>query len=203
LIATNQKENMMEFNSLTDVLIDELGDLYDAEKQLVDALPKMAAAAHAYELREAFEAHLEETARQVERLDEAFAEMGIRFVPARTSDAMRGLVEEAGHVIEAGGDSVALDAALIGAAQRIEHYEIGAYGTARALAAELEFDATKALLDQTLDEEGKANKILAKLATGGMLSSGINRIAAERSFTDQVEEPESSDRADAESQAVS
>ena len=179
----------MEFNSLTDVLIEELGDLYSAEKQLVDALPKIAAAAHSYELREAVESHLEETRHHVERLDQAFAELGIRFAPTKTCEAMKGLIEEGDGVIGASGDSVAIDAALIGAAQRIEHYEIGAYGTARALAGELHLDTTSALLDQTLDEEGKANKTLTKLATGGMLSSGINRMAAERSESEPVDEP--------------
>ena len=111
--------------------------------------------------------------------------MGIRFAPTKTCEAMRGLIEEGDTVIGATGDSVAIDAALIGAAQRIEHYEIGAYGTARALAAErFHLDTTSALLDQTLEEEGKANKTLTKLATGGMLSSGINRLAAERSDTE-------------------
>ena len=94
---------------------------------------------------------------------------------------------------------MALDAALIGAAQRIEHYEIAAYGTARALAGELHLDTTSALLDQTLDEEGKANKTLTKLASGGMLSSGINRKAAERADAEPLEEAATNDRADADS----
>lgn len=174
----------MELKSLTDVLVDELGDLYSAEQQLIDALPNMAAAAHAYELREAFEIHLEQTRTHVERLDQAFAEMGIRFVPSKTCNAMKGLIEDSENVINATGDSVAIDAALIGAAQRVEHYEIASYGTARALAGELGLDKTSALLDQTLDEEGDANKLLTKLAAGGFMSSGINRIAATRSDSD-------------------
>lgn len=170
----------MELSSLTDVLVEELGDLYSAEQQLVEALPKMAAAAHSYELRGAFESHLEETRVHVERLEQAFAELGIRFAPTKTCRAMQGLLEEGNEIITATGDSVALDSALIGAGQRIEHYEIASYGTARALAGELGLDTTSSLLDQTLDEEGKANKHLTKLATGGFLSSGINRLAAER-----------------------
>ena len=192
----------MEFNSLTDVLIKELGDLRSAETQLVDALPMMAAAAHSYELREALESHLEETTHHVERLDEAFAEMGIRFAPTRICEAMKGLIEDGSDVIGATGDSVAIDAALIGVAQRIEDYEIGAYDTARALAGELHLATTSALLDQTIGEEGKALKTLTKLATGGMLSSGINRMAAERSSSEHEEEPDPSDRADAESPVV-
>ncbi len=192
----------MEFNSLTDVLIEELGDLYSAEKQLVDALPKMAAAARSYELREALESHLAETMHHVERLDQAFADMGIRFAPTKTCEAMKGLIKETDDVIGATGDSVAIDAALIGAAQRIERYEIGAYGTARAHAVELHLGTTSALLDRTLDEEGRADKTLTKLAGGGMLSSGINRIAAERADSEPVEDPEPVDPAGAESPVV-
>jgi ferritin-like metal-binding protein YciE len=192
----------MELNSLTDVLIEELGDLHSAETQLVEALPRMAAAAHSYELREALESHLEETTHHVERLDQAFSEMGIRFAPRKTCEAMKGLIAEGDDLIGARGDSVAIDAALIGAAQRIEQYEIGAYGTARALAGELHLETTSALLDQTLDEEGKANKTLTKLASGGMLSSGINRIAAERSESEPVEQPDPNERADTDSPVV-
>ena len=192
----------MEYNTLTDVLIDELGDLHGAEKQLVEVLPKLAGAAHSYELREALESHLEETTRHVERLDQAFTEMGIRFAPTKTGQAMKGLIEDSEYVIAATGDSVAIDAALIGAAQRIEQYEIGAYSTARALADELHLDTTSALLEQTLGEEGKANKALTKLATGGMLSSGINRKAAERSDSEATEEPDPNDHADVEGAAV-
>ena len=192
----------MEFNSLTDVLVQELGDLYSAEQQLVVAMPRLAAAAHSYDLREALEAHLVETTHHVERLDQAFADMGIRFAPTKTCQAMKGLIDEGDDIIAATGDSVAIDAALIGAAQRIEHYEIGAYGTARALASELHLDTASALLDQTLDEEGKANKTLTKLATGGMLSSGINRKAAERSDNEPFEEAHPNERADADSAVV-
>ncbi len=152
----------------------------------------MAAAAHAYEPSGGDDDHptSEETTHHVERLSQIFAEMGIRFAPTKTCEAMRGLIEESDDVIGASGDSVAIDAALIGAAQRIEQYEIGAYGTARALAGELHLDTTNTLLDRTLDEEAKANKTLGKLATGGMLSSGINRMAAERAETLAAERAE-------------
>ena len=130
----------MQINSLTDVLVDELGDLLSAETQLVEGLPRMASAAHAYALRDAFESHLEETRRHVERLEQSFAEMGIRFAPKRTSNGMQGLLQDSEGLIGATGDSVAIDAGLIGAAQRIEHYEIAGYGTARALADELGLD---------------------------------------------------------------
>jgi ferritin-like metal-binding protein YciE len=174
----------MEFSSLSDVLVNELGDLYSAEQQLVEALPRMASAANSYELREAFESDLQETRSHVERLDQAFADMGIRFAPSNTCHAMQGLLEDNDAIINATGDSVAIDAALIGAAQRVEHFEISCYGTARALAGELGLDTTRSLLEQTLEEEGKTNKRLTKLAAGGRLSSGINHMAATRSDVD-------------------
>jgi ferritin-like metal-binding protein YciE len=179
-----QKGIIMELGSLSDVLVNELGDLYSAEQQLVEALPRMASAANSYELREAFESDMQETRSHVERLDQAFADMGIRFAPSNTCHAMQGLLEDNDAIINATGDSVAIDAALIGAAQRVEHFEISCYGTARALAGELGLDTTRSLLEQTLEEEGKTNKRLTKLAAGGRLSSGINHMAATRSDVD-------------------
>jgi ferritin-like metal-binding protein YciE len=180
----------MEVNSLFDVLVNELGDLYSAEQQLVEALPNMASAANSYALREAFESHLQETRSHVERLDQTFADMGIRFAPSKKCHAMQGLIEDSDNIIKATGDSVAIDAALIASAQRIEHFEIGCYSTAHALAHELDLDTTSSLLQQTLDEEANANKLLTKLAAGGMLSSGINRLAATRSDEDVTVEEE-------------
>jgi len=180
----------MELSSLSDVLIDELGALYSAEQQLIEALPKMASAANSYELREAFEAHLEETRTHVERLQQAFADMEIRFNPSKTCNAMHGLLQDSDDIIDATGDSVAIDAALIGVAQRIEQYEMACYGTAHALADELGLDTTSSLLNQTLDEESKANKLFTKLAAGGRLSSGINRLAATRPDSDPPVEEE-------------
>ena len=170
----------MELNSLSDVLVEELGDLYSAEQQLVVALPLMAAAAHSYDLRNALESQLVETRGHVERLDQVFADMGIRFVPSKTCKAMEGLIGDGDSIVNATGDSVAIDVALIGAAQQIAHYQIAGYGTARALAGELDLGTTSSLLELTLEEEGNANKLLTKLASGGRLSSGINRVAATR-----------------------
>ena len=170
----------MELNSLSDVLVEELADLYSAEQQLADAMPKMAAAFHSYELRDAIESHLEETRGHILRLEQAFGEIGMETIPPHTCKAMRGLIQEAGDTIKATGDPVAIDAALIGAAQRIECYEIAGYGTARALADELDLRVASSLLEQTLDEESKANKLLSKLATGGPLGRRINRLAATR-----------------------
>jgi ferritin-like metal-binding protein YciE len=187
----------MEFNSLTDVLAEELADLYSAEKQLVDAMPGLAAAAHSYDLRDTLEGHLEETRVHVDRLDSIFDDMGIRFAPTKTCKAMQGLIEEGEAIASADGDAVAHDAALIGAAQRIEHCEIASYGTARALASELGLDRAESLLGVTIDEEGKANKALTKLAAGGTFSSGINRIAAQRSDATEVEEEQAALATDA------
>ena len=166
----------MELNSLNDVLMDQLGDLYDAERQLVEALPEVARAAHSSDLQEAIAMHLEETRNHVDRLAEIFAHMGTQPRVERC-EAMRGLIAESEEIIEASGRPAALDAALIAAAQRVEHYEIAAYGTARALARELGLDEAEARLDETLSEEAHADKTLTKLAAGGMVGSGINEDA--------------------------
>ena len=191
--ASIKRSQLVELNSLTDVLVAELGELHSAEKQLVDALPRMAGAAHSYELREALESHLAETREHVNRLEQVFAAMNIRFIPSRTCNAMQGLILDNDELLTASGDSVAIDAALIGAAQRIEHYEIASYGTARTLSQELGLDTAGSLLEQNLDEEGKANKTLTKLASGGLLSSGINRLAADRSESDHPLPEQSTD----------
>ncbi len=177
----------MELNSLSDVLVETIGDLYSAEQQLIVALPKLAAAAHSYDLRDAFELHLEETRVHAERIEQILAEMGIRFTPTKTCKAMQGLVEDGDEITQASGDSVAIDAALIAAAQRVEQYEIATYETARALSGELGLDSVSSLLDDTLAEEARAQKALTKLAGGGLLSSGINRLAATRSGGEAAE----------------
>ena len=163
----------MQLQSLKDLLTHELQDLHDAEKQLVEALPKMAQAASNQELRGAFEHHLTETQDHVRRLEELFGQLAIP-ASGETCDGMKGLIKEGEKTISAQGDPTAKDAALISAAQRVEHYEIAAYGTARTLADELDLDDAKDLLDQTLDEEANADKLLTKIATGGMFKAGIN-----------------------------
>jgi ferritin-like metal-binding protein YciE len=167
----------MRFQTLQDVLVDQLADLHNAETQLVVALPKMARAAHSEDLREAFDHHLGETKEHVRRLDEAMKEVAAGGM-IEECEGMRGLIAEGDEVIEAQGDAAALDAALIAAAQRVEHYEIAAYGTAKSLAGELGYGNVETLLGQTLEEESKADKLLTKIAAGGMLSSGINKEAA-------------------------
>lgn len=150
-------------DSLHELLIEELSDLYSAEKQLVAALPKMAKAANSENLSSAFEDHLEETKGHVTRLDQIFEELGEK--PKRKKcKAMEGLIEEGKEVIDEDGPPEVKDAALIGAAQRVEHYEMAGYGTARALAETLSLPNVAELLQQTLDEEGAADKKLNDLA---------------------------------------
>jgi ferritin-like metal-binding protein YciE len=167
----------MKLESLQDVLVEQLGDLYSAENQLLQALPKVAGAASSDELRSAFEEHLDQTRGHVRRLEEVFAEIG-HAPPSEHCEGMEGLIKEGENVVAAEGDGTARDVALIAAAQRVEHYEIAGYGTARELADQLGFGDAKNLLNQTLDEESAADEKLTKIATGGMLSSGINKEAA-------------------------
>ena len=165
----------MGFNSLEDVLHEQVLDLLSAEKQLVAALPKVAAAAHSPELKDAITEHLEETKTHVKRLEEVQGILGVS--GATTCKAMQGLVAEGEEVLAKGGDPTAKDAAIIAGAQRIEHYEIAGYGTARTLAGELDHGDAEKLLGETLDEESAADKLLTKIATGGMFKSGLNKAA--------------------------
>jgi ferritin-like metal-binding protein YciE len=165
----------MQLQTLQDLFEHEIADLYDAETQLVTTLPKLAQAASNDELRGAFEHHLEETREHVRRLDEIRGQIGSS--TSEQCDGMRGLIQEGDEIVSGEGDPNVKDAALISAAQRVEHYEIAAYGTARTLAGELDLDDAKDLLDQTLDEESNADKLLTKIATGGMLKTGINEQA--------------------------
>jgi ferritin-like metal-binding protein YciE len=167
----------MGFHSLKDVLQEQLEDLHSAETQLVGALPKMAQAAHHDELREAIEHHLEETRGHVSRVEEALGELGVSS-PTEVCKGMQGLIAEGEEMLGMDGDPTAKDAALIAAAQRVEHYEIAAYGTARQLADDCGFDSIRDLMDQTLDEESQADTLLTKIATGGMFKAGLNQQAA-------------------------
>jgi len=165
----------MGLNSLDDVLHEQVLDLLSAEKQLVAALPKVADAASSPELKDAIKKHLEQTKAHVKRLEEVQGILGVS--GATTCKAMQGLVAEGEEVIGKGGDPTARDAAIIASAQRIEHYEIAGYGTARTLAGELDYGDAQKLLDETLDEESAADKLLTKIATGGMFKSGVNKAA--------------------------
>jgi ferritin-like metal-binding protein YciE len=164
-------------NSLDDVLHEQIRDLLSAELQLVNALPRVAEAAHSNELKQAIREHLSETRGHVRRLEEVQQLLGID-CPETTCKGMEGLVAEGEAILAESGDPLAKDAAIIAAAQRIEHYEIAAYGTARTLAAELDNPEAEKLLGETLGEESAADKLLTKLATGGLFRSGINQAAA-------------------------
>ena len=166
----------MGFQSLKDVLQEQLEDLHSAETQLTAALPKMAQAAHNDELRKAFEHHLEETHDHLKRVREALSELGVSS-PTEVCQGMKGLITEGEKLMHEEGDPNAQDAALIAAAQRVEHYEIAAYGTARQLAGDCGYAEIKDLMDQTLDEESQADKTLTKIATGGMFMAGVNQQA--------------------------
>lgn len=157
----------MKLKNLEDLLLHELKDLYSAETQLVKALPKMAKAASHRELKDAFEEHLEQTKGHVERLDE-IAEMLEKKLTGHTCKAMKGLVEEGADLIAEDAESSVRDAGLIGAAQRVEHYEIAGYGTARCLAEQLGHSEIAELLEQTLEEEKETDEDLSELATSAI-----------------------------------
>ena len=152
-----------EFNSLEDLFCDQIQDLYDAEQRLTKALPKMAKAAESPQLQKAFEQHLQETENQINRLERVFALLN-KDVESKTCEAMKGLIAEGEEVIQAKGDPDVKDAALIAAAQRVEHYEIAGYGTARTFAQRLGLQEAAQLLQETLNEEGATDHKLTELA---------------------------------------
>ena len=154
---------MVALNDLNDLLIDQLRDLYNAESQLTKALPKMAKAATNPELRTAFETHLKQTEEHVSRLEQVFESLGEK-AKGKTCYAMKGLVEEGSEAIKEDAEANVKDAALIAAAQRVEHYEIAAYGTVRTYARQLGHKAAATLLDKTLQEEGETDKLLTTIA---------------------------------------
>jgi ferritin-like metal-binding protein YciE len=168
----------MALTSLNNLLLHELRDLYSAETQLVEALPKMAQAASHEDLKTAFNDHLAETRDQIDRLDHIFSHMGEQ-AEGEHCNAMEGLIKEGEEIIQESGEAHVKDAALIAAAQRVEHYEMAGYGAAHTYAKELGHRNVASLLNDTLSEEKAADKKLNKLATGGWLSSGINKEARE------------------------
>lgn len=162
----------MALATLNDVFTEQIEDLYSAETQLVSALPKMASAANDEKLQKAIETHLEETRGHVERLKQIKNDLGI--TGSQKCKGMEGLIAEGEEVLGESGEGPSKDAAIIAAAQRVEHYEIAAYGTAKTLAEELGYDDAKKLLDETLGEESHADELLTKIATGGLMRSGVN-----------------------------
>jgi ferritin-like metal-binding protein YciE len=170
--------------TLHDAFLDELRDAYDAEKQVLKALPKMARAATSPDLRSAFESHLEETRGQVDRLEQVFASLDER-VRGKHCEGVAGIIEEGKGVMEEEFDDMTMDAALIASAQRVEHYEMAAYGTLVAWAEAMGHTDAARLLQQTLDEEKATDKKLSGLAEGG-----INQSAADAAHPGEEEEEE-------------
>ncbi len=153
----------MKNGSLRELFVDELKDMYSMENQLVKALPTMAKAANSGDLSAAFEEHLEQTRGHVDRLEQIFAAMDVT-ARAKRCVGMEGIIDEGKEVVEEDLQPDALDAAIIGAAQRVEHYEIAAYGTARTHAQLLGIKKAVKLLAQTLEEEKETNERLTQLA---------------------------------------
>jgi ferritin-like metal-binding protein YciE len=156
----------MAVKTIEELFIHELSDVYSAEKQMTKALPRLAKAAESEELSAAFEAHLEETQGQIERIDQVVELLGIKLKRIKCA-AMEGLVEEGKEVIEQIDAGPLRDAALIGGAQKVEHYEIASYGTLCALAKQLGYKDAIPLLQETLDEEKATDEKLTMLAEGG------------------------------------
>lgn len=173
---------MPKIRTFEDLFVNELKDLYNAEQQLTRALPRMAKAASTPQLRKALEDHLEVTREQVRRLEQVFEEIG---APAKgkTCQAMKGLIEEGQELVKEGLESEVLDAGIIGAAQRVEHYEIAGYGTARTMAETLGHRKAVKLLEQTLKEEKAADEKLTRIA-----ESIVNVRAAEVGASSEQEE---------------
>ena len=157
----------MSLDSLEKLFIEELRDIYNAEKQLTRALPRMAKAAESNELRDAFTLHTRETEGQIQRLERVFREVG-QAVRGKKCKGMEGLIEEGKEKMEEEGEPEVLDAALIASAQKVEHYEIAAYGCLRTYAELLGYTEAAQLLQQNLEEEEATDKKLNQLAEGGI-----------------------------------
>jgi ferritin-like metal-binding protein YciE len=168
-----RKENAMKIENLQALFLHELKDAYDFEHRILEGLEEMEQAATAEPLQQAFRQHYQQTEGQIERLERVFAEIGEE--PKRVPcDGIQGILEEGSEVAEAEGDPAAIDAALIAGAQRVEHYEISAYGSLRAFAEHLGYTGAVKLLTQNLDEESQTDEKLTRLAV-----DNINRLAAQ------------------------
>ena len=177
---------MAEQGTLHDAFIDELRDTYDAERQLTKALAKLAKAASAEPLRDAFESHLQETQGQIDRLEQVFESLGEK-VRGKHCDGIAGIIEEGKSIMEEDFDDATMDACLIAAGQRAEHYEMAAYGTLIAWARALGHDEEADLLQENLDEEKAADEKLSALAEGGINAGAAD--AASGGEEDEDDEP--------------
>ncbi len=167
----------MKMESLTDLYLEQLRDLYSAENQLVDALPKMAEAAHGPDLKKGIKEHLRQTQEHVTRLERIFNAMGEK-PEGTTCKAMKGLVKEGEEMINAKGDPDVIDAGIIACAQRVEHYEIAAYGTVRAYSQALNRSDATQLIEKTLQEEKDTDRKLTELAEAHINSDASRAMAA-------------------------
>jgi ferritin-like metal-binding protein YciE len=158
-----RKGESMSNKTIKSLFLDGLKDIYDAENQLVKAIPKMADHARSEELKKAFNDHLKQTKNHVKRVEEIFDKIDVK-KESKSCAGMRGIVHEGEEMMKSFSESQACDAALIAAAQKIEHYEIASYGTLRTYAEQLDFDGVADQLQETLDEEGEANALLTELA---------------------------------------
>lgn len=163
---------------LKDLFVDEIKDLYNAEKQITKALPQMAKKASSEELKQAFEEHLKETENQIQRLEKVFKE--IDMTPrSKKCEGIEGIISEGKEMMKEIKDPSLLDAALISAAQKVEHYEIASYGTVRTYAEMLNLQKAAELLQETLDEESNANEKLTKLALNGINEEALHEVEEE------------------------
>jgi ferritin-like metal-binding protein YciE len=179
--------------TLKSLLIEELRDIYHAERQLVRALPKLAKAATSTDLREALESHLAETEEQVSRIEQAF-EMLNESAKAKTCPGMMGIVEEGSELIKENGKGAALDAGIIAGAQRAEHYEIAAYGSVMAWAKALGHEDVAELLSTSLEEEKAADEKLTELAEAGLNQAAAASSESEDDEAEQGDENEDEDK---------
>src|ERR1043166_1412615 len=179
---TRGDSTMAEAGTLHDAFIDELRDTYDAEKQLTKALPKLAKASSNPKLRQAFESHLKETEGQIARLEQVFESLDEK-VRGKHCDGIAGIIEEGKSILEEDFDEATMDACLIAAGQRAEHYEMAAYGTLVAWARGMGHTEGADLLQETLEEEKAADKKLTSIA-----ESGINQEAADAAHSEDEDE---------------
>ena len=179
---------MADTSTLHDAFIDELRDTYDAEKQLMKALTKLAKASSNPELRQAFESHLDETRGQIDRLDQVFEDLSEK-ARGKHCDGIAGIIEEGKAIMEEDFDEATMDACLIATGQRAEHYEMAAYGTLVAWAQAMGHSEAASLLQETLDEEKAADEKLSSLAQGGINERAADTAQPEGDEAEEDEEP--------------
>jgi ferritin-like metal-binding protein YciE len=195
--TSTRAQNGMPMESLEDLFVHEIKDLYNAEQQILKALPKMIREASSGELQQALQQHLDQTKGHVERLDQVFHEVGESACGVKCK-GMEGIIEEGAEILKEPADDSVKDAGIIAAAQRVEHYEMAAYGTVRTYARTLGHDEAVSLLEETLREEKEADKRLTEIAEGTVnvrASEGNGEAAARRGAHTDIDD-ETDDEAD-------